>query len=50
MERTRVVAPDDLSVLNSSSDRRLTLITCFPFSFIGSAPERFIVEARPIET
>jgi sortase A len=48
VERTRIVKPDDLSVLAPSADRRLTLITCFPFSYIGQAPYRFIVHARQI--
>jgi sortase A len=43
---TTVVAPDDLSVLESSGDSTLTLITCYPFTFIGAAPNRFVVRAR----
>jgi sortase A len=43
--RTRVVDPDDLSVLDPSTGADLTLITCFPFSCIGQAPRRFIVQA-----
>jgi sortase A len=30
--------------------RTLTLITCFPFYYVGAAPDRFIVRARQIET
>ena len=48
VDKTAVVAPDDLSVLKSSSRSTLTLITCYPFSFFGSAPDRFIVRAREI--
>jgi sortase A len=48
VESTRVVAPGDLSVLRSSNQRELTLITCFPFDFVGPAPERFIVRAREL--
>ena len=40
VERTVVVEPDDLSVLAPSPTPRLTLITCFPFSYIGNAPRR----------
>jgi sortase A len=46
VERTWVVSPDDVSVLDSSSDRELTLVTCYPFDYRGSAPRRFIVRAR----
>jgi sortase A len=48
VDRTAVVSPDDLSVLESSNRSTLTLITCYPFSFFGSAPDRFIVRAREI--
>jgi sortase A len=46
VESTTVVAPTDLRVLEPTSRRTLTLITCYPFSYLGSAPERFIVRAR----
>jgi LPXTG-site transpeptidase (sortase) family protein len=42
---TRVVRPSDTSPLLPASERTLTLITCYPFRFIGPAPERFIVTA-----
>lgn len=42
---TRVVAPEDISVLRPSASPTLTLITCFPFYFIGHAPQRYIVTA-----
>jgi len=42
---TSTVPPTDLSVLKSSDGNTLTLITCYPFSFVGRAPERFIVRA-----
>ena len=41
----RVVHSRDLSVLEQTGDDVLTLITCYPFSLLGSAPERFIVRA-----
>jgi sortase A len=44
---TRIVQPDDLSVIGNAGEPILTLITCYPFSFVGSAPQRFIVQARP---
>jgi len=49
VERTWVVNPEDVSVLDQTSTRALTLVTCYPFYFIGSAPSRFIVRAVPID-
>jgi sortase A len=43
--RTLVVTPDDLSVLAPTHEPTLTLVTCYPFSYVGHAPKRFIVEA-----
>lgn len=43
---TRVVSPDDVSVLDPTTDPTLTLVTCYPFTYIGSAPFRFIVRAE----
>lgn len=48
VERTLVVEPYDLSVLEPLPEPCLTLITCFPFSYVGSAPRRFIVQASRI--
>jgi sortase A len=45
---TRVVSPDDINVLKPSKKPVLTLITCYPFYFVGSAPERFIVRAHRV--
>lgn len=42
---TSIVNPTDVSVLNDHATATLTLVTCYPFYFIGSAPKRFIVEA-----
>jgi len=43
---TRVVQPSDVSVLRSGDRAQLTLVTCYPFDFVGSAPQRFIVQAE----
>ena len=43
---TKVVSPDDVAVLNSDGNEILTLVTCYPFYYVGSAPDRFIVRAR----
>jgi sortase A len=48
VETTRVVQPNDTSVLEPSAGEQLTLITCFPFSYIGPAPDRFVVVAKQI--
>jgi sortase A len=40
-----VVSPKDVSVLQQRSQASLTLVTCYPFYFVGSAPQRFIVHA-----
>ena len=42
----KVVAPDDLSVLAPSTESSLTLVTCYPFYFVGPAPKRFVVRAH----
>jgi sortase A len=42
----RVVDPDDVSVLSPTTAKTLTLVTCYPFYYIGSAPKRFIVQAE----
>jgi sortase A len=49
VESTAVVPPDDVAVLRPSGRRTLTLITCFPFYYVGAAPNRFIVLARQVE-
>jgi LPXTG-site transpeptidase (sortase) family protein len=50
VESTDVVPPRDVSVLQPLGGRTLTLITCFPFYYVGAAPDRFIVRARQVET
>jgi sortase A len=46
VESTRIVQPSDTGVLDASRQSELTLVTCYPFHYIGSAPLRFIVRAR----
>lgn len=46
VESTRIVSPEDVSVLNDVGRPLLTLVTCYPFYYIGSAPKRFIVRAH----
>ena len=45
VERTWVVDPEDVSVLDPTPTRVLTLVTCYPFYYIGPAPRRYIVRA-----
>jgi sortase A len=40
-----ITNPDDVSVLEPSSAASLTLVTCYPFYYVGSAPQRYIVQA-----
>ncbi len=49
VESTTVVPPAETEVLQSSSVRELTLVTCYPFHYIGTAPNRFIVRARELQ-
>jgi sortase A len=46
VESTAVVPPSSVEVLQPTGGRTLTLITCYPFSYLGAAPDRFIVRAR----
>jgi sortase A len=43
---TTIVEPSDVSVLDATSTHAITLVTCYPFYFVGSAPQRFIVRAE----
>jgi sortase A len=42
---TQIVEPDDIQVLNPLGHETVTLVTCYPFDFLGAAPKRFIVRA-----
>ena len=46
---TKIVRPSDVQVLEKAPDRNLTLVTCYPFYYIGSAPRRWIVHAKHID-
>ncbi len=45
MVSTKIVGPNDIQVLDPADRETLTLVTCYPFEFVGSAPQRFIVRA-----
>jgi sortase A len=46
VDSIRVVEPNNMAVLKNMDQRTLTLVTCYPFNFVGSAPLRFIVQTR----
>lgn len=46
VDRTTIVNPADVWVLDPTDQGVLTLVTCYPFSYVGSAPQRFVVRAR----
>lgn len=47
VDSSETVDPEDTRAMESRAREELTLITCYPFYFVGSAPKRFIVHARP---
>ncbi len=47
---TQIVEPSDVTVLDSEESDVLTLVTCYPFSYIGPAPQRFIVRAEKVDS
>jgi sortase A len=48
VESLAIVEPDDVGVLDPSAGNVLTLVTCYPFTYIGNAPKRFVVKARQV--
>ncbi|HEX3556070.1 MAG TPA: class D sortase [Thermoanaerobaculia bacterium] len=46
---TRIVTPEDTEVLDDTAAPALTLVTCYPFYYVGSAPKRFIVRAVRVD-
>jgi sortase A len=42
----KVAGPDDINVLAPATESMLTLVTCYPFYFVGPAPKRFVVLAH----
>jgi sortase A len=48
VESLRVVEPDNVSVLAPSSENVLTMVTCYPFYYVGPAPKRWVVRARQV--
>ena len=50
VEWTSVVEPDDMTVVADTDYPAITLITCYPFRYVGDAPQRFVVRARRAES
>jgi len=50
VDRVLIVAPGDTSVLRPQTTSSLTLVTCYPFYFVGSAPMRYIIQASLISS
>lgn len=49
VSRINIVDPDDVSVLEDTAVSTITLVTCYPFYFIGNAPRRYIVQAVAVD-
>ena len=49
VDSTKVVPPEEIEVLHDIGVPVLTLVTCFPFNYVGAAPSRFIVRAHRVE-
>jgi sortase A len=49
VEWTEIVEPRRVDVLDPTPQRAVTLITCYPFRYVGHAPKRFIVRARQVD-
>lgn len=45
IDQITIVDPNDVSVLAPRARSSVTLVTCYPFYFVGSAPQRYIVQA-----
>jgi sortase A len=46
VDQIRIVSPEDVSVLRDDGGAKLTMITCYPFNFVGDAPKRYVVQAE----
>jgi sortase A len=48
IDRISIVEPSDVEVLEATDGESITLITCYPFYFVGDAPKRFVVHGRQV--
>lgn len=49
IRETEIVPEDDTSVIGSMGEEVLVVTTCYPFHFVGAAPDRFVAYAYPVE-
>jgi len=49
IQETEIVPEDDTSVIGDMGEEVLVVTTCYPFNFVGSAPDRFVAYAYPVE-
>lgn len=49
VEDLRIIDPDELHYLQETNTPRLSIVTCYPFYYAGSAPQRFLVRAVPVK-
>ena len=50
VDKIQIVNPNDVTVLRPTLESSLTLVTCYPFYFIGGAPQRYIVHASMLNS
>ena len=50
MDSIEIVSPERVDVLEPRASPSITLVTCYPFYYVGDAPQRFIVHARLDQT
>jgi sortase A len=50
VDSVKIVDPHDVSVLEPTTGPSLTLVTCYPFYFVGSAPQRYILHASIVHS
>ena len=48
VDSLKIVWPKNVEVLDPTPDERITLVTCYPFNYVGSAPKRFIVQGKQV--
>jgi len=50
VDSLQIVKPSDVSVLKAGNSPEITLVTCYPFYYVGSAPDRYIVKAHQLSS
>jgi len=50
VDHIEIVEPDRVDVLEPTPNQTLTLVTCYPFYFIGPAPLRYVVKANLLDS